>query len=93
MANIKGSLFIRRYGIFYKVITIRRTEDCYWILNCLTLETKQKKVLKYKLSGMLEALELASKKMKYPQDIINNIPNIKVAVDAAAPIFWASNAR
>lgn len=70
MANIKGSLFIRRYGVFYKVITIKRTKDCYWILNCITLETKQKKVLKYKLSGMLEALELASKKMKHPQDIM-----------------------
>ena len=56
--DVKGTFILKRYGVYYKVITVRRTEDCYWILNCIDLKTKQKKVLKYKLLGMLEALEL-----------------------------------
>jgi len=68
--DVKGTFILKRYGVYYKVISVRHTEDFYWILNCIDLDTKQKKVLRYQLLGMLEALETAAKKLKHQKDIM-----------------------
>jgi hypothetical protein len=68
--EVKGTFLLRRKGVFYKVITVRRTEDCWWIFYCVDIKSKRKRVLKYKLLGTLETLDNAASKLKDPKDIL-----------------------
>jgi len=70
--EVKGTFLLRRNGVFYKVITVRRIKDCWWIFYCVNIESKQKRVLKYKLLGMLEVLDNAASKLKDPQGYFAN---------------------
>jgi len=68
--RIKGTLILRRRGRFFKVITTRRTGGNWWTFECKDIETKQNRVFKYEMLGMLEAMEAAASVMKDPKDIL-----------------------
>jgi len=68
--EVKGTFILRRKGVFYKVLTVRRTEDGWWIFHCADIKSRQKRVLKYRLLGMLEVLDHAYHKLKDPKDIL-----------------------
>ncbi|MEJ2126270.1 MAG: hypothetical protein P8X84_01950 [Candidatus Bathyarchaeota archaeon] len=68
--EVRGTFILRRKGIYYKVLTVRRTEDGWWLFNCTDLKSKKKTVLKYRMLGMLELLDHVYNKMKAPQDIL-----------------------
>ncbi len=69
-SQIKGTFIIRRQGRFYKVIRTRRAADNWWTFECRNLETKQNQVFKYKMLGMLEAMDSAARVMKDQKDIL-----------------------
>jgi len=67
---VKGTFILRRGGRFLKVITTRRTGGNWWTFECMDIESKQPKVFKYQMLGMLEALDSAASVTKDPKDIL-----------------------
>jgi len=68
--EIKGTLILRRNGRFFKVIRTRRTGGNWWTFECKDIESRQNRVFKYEMLGMLEALDSATSVMKDPKDIL-----------------------
>jgi hypothetical protein len=68
--RVKGTLILRRRGRFFKVITTRNTGGNWWTFECMDIESKQNRVFKYEMLGMLEALDKAASKLKDPKDIL-----------------------
>jgi len=52
------------------VITTRHTGDDWWTFECKDIESKQKRVFKYEMLGMLEAMDAAASVTKDPKDIL-----------------------
>ena len=44
--------------------------DCLWAFECKDIESKQNRVFKYEMWGMLEALDSAASVMKDAEDIL-----------------------
>jgi len=59
-----------RRGYLFKVITTRHTGGNWWTFECKDIESKQNRVFKYEMLGMLEALDSAASLMKDPKDIL-----------------------
>jgi len=69
-SQIKGTFILRRRGRFFKVIKTRRTGGNWWTFECKDIQSKQSRVFKYEMLGMLEALDSAASVMKDPKDIL-----------------------
>jgi hypothetical protein len=65
----KGTMILRCGGRFYKVLKVRTAEENSYTFECRGLDSKESKVFKYRLSGLLEALDRAFSIMKSPKDI------------------------
>jgi hypothetical protein len=68
-SRTKGTMILRYSGRFYKVIKVRSHGDNSYTFECKDLDTKKSQVLKFSLSGFLEAADKAFKVMKSPKDI------------------------
>ena len=68
-SKTKGTMILRCGGRFYKVLKVRTAEENSYTFECRDLESKQSKVFKYKLVGLLDALDRAFSIMKSPKDI------------------------
>ena len=68
--RIKGTLILRRRGRYFKVITTRHAGDDWWTFQYIDVESKQKRVFKYQMLGMLEAMDSAASVTKDPKDIL-----------------------
>jgi len=69
-SRIKGTFILRRRGRFFKVTTTRHSGGSWWTFECKDIESKQNRVFKYEMLGMLEALDSAASVMKDPKDIL-----------------------
>jgi len=69
-SQIKGTFILRRKGRFFKVITTRHSGGNRWTFECRDIESRQSRVFKYEMLGMLEALDSAVSVMKDPKDIL-----------------------
>jgi hypothetical protein len=52
------------------VFTTRHLGDNWWMFECKDIESKQNQVFKYKMLGMLEAMDAAARVTKDPEDIL-----------------------
>jgi hypothetical protein len=68
-SKTKGTMILRCGGRFYKVLKVRTAKENSYTFECRDLESKQSKVFKYKLVGLLDALDRAFSIMKGPKDI------------------------
>jgi len=66
----KGSFFLKDKGRFFKVITIRPVGDNRYVFDCRELDSKKSEVLIFRLLGLLDAMEAASRVMRDPKDIL-----------------------
>ena len=62
-------MILRYSGRFYKVIKVRSRGDNSYTFQCMDLDTKKSKTLKFSLSGFLEAADHTFSVMKSPKDI------------------------
>ena len=62
-------MILRYNGRFYKVIKARSRGDNSYTFECIDIDSKQSKTLKFSLSGFLEAADRAFSTMKGPKDI------------------------
>ena len=63
-------MILRYGGRFYKVIKVRSIGDNSYIFECKDIDTtKQSRILKFSISGFLEAADRAFSIMKSPKDI------------------------
>ena len=53
----KGTMILRCGGCFYKVLKLRSSGDNNYIFECKDLDTKESKILQYRMSSLLEALD------------------------------------
>ena len=68
-SETKGTMILRYSGRFYKVIKVKSRGDNNYTFECKDLDTKESKILQYKMSGLLEALDQAVNVLKNPKDI------------------------
>ena len=68
-SKTEGTVILRCGGRFYKVLKVRIAEENSYMIECRDLESKQSKVFKYKLVGLMDALDRAFSIMKSPKDI------------------------
>ena len=68
-SQTKGTMILRYNGRFYKVINVRSRGDNNYIFESKDLDTKEDTILKFNMSGLLEATDQAFKAMKSPKDI------------------------
>ena len=68
-SKAKGTMILRHNGVFYKVLRIIGTGDNSYTFECIDLERKRAKTLKFHMTGILEAYEQARKHTKTPRDI------------------------
>ena len=68
-SKTKGTIILRCGGRFYKVLKVRTAEENSYTFECRGLDSKESRVFKYRLSGLLEALDRAFSIMKGPKDI------------------------
>ena len=68
-SRTKGTMILRCGGCFYKILKLRSTEDNNYLFECKDLDTKESKVFRSTLSGLLEAADRAFRMMKSPEDI------------------------
>jgi len=61
---------LRCNGRWYKVLTARHTGDNWWTFECLDIESRVNKILKYQMLGITEALESAASITKDPRDLL-----------------------
>ena len=62
-------MILRCGGCFYKVLKLRNSGDNNYIFECKDLDTKESKILQYRMSGLLEALDQAVGVLKNPKDV------------------------
>lgn len=63
-------MILRYSGRFYKVINVRSRGDNSYTFECKDIDTKESRILKFSLSGFLEAADQAFLVMKNPKDIL-----------------------
>ena len=68
-SRTKGTMILRSKGRFYKVLKLTSSGDNNYIFECKDLDTKESKVLQYRMSGLLEALDQAVGVLKNPKDV------------------------
>ena len=68
-SKTKGTMILRSKGRFYKVLKLRSTGDNNYTFECNDFDTKENKILQYKMSGLLEALDQAVNVLKNPKDV------------------------
>ena len=68
-SKTKGTMILRCGGRFFKVFKVRSAGENSYVFECKDLDSKESRVFRYKLSGLLEALERATSIMKSPKDI------------------------
>jgi hypothetical protein len=68
-SRTKGTMILRYRGRFYKVIKARSRGDNSYTFDCIDIDSKQSRTLKFSLSGFLEAADRAFSVMKNPKDI------------------------
>jgi len=68
-SRTEGIMILCSGGRFYKGLKLRSRGDNNYIFECKDLDTKESKILQYRMSGLLEALERAVNVMKNPKDI------------------------
>lgn len=68
--QIKRTLILRREGRLYEVIVARRAKGNWWTFECKDLETRQNRIFKHQMLGMLEAMDAAASTLKDPKDIL-----------------------
>jgi hypothetical protein len=61
---------LRRNDRLYKVLTARHTGDNWWTFECIDIESRVNRVLKYQMLGIIEALESAASVTKDPKDVL-----------------------
>lgn len=80
-------------GRFYKVLTVRSRGDNSYTFECRDIDSKESRVLKYRLSGLLEVLDRAVSIMKSPRDIflldLDNDGQWKIVTEAQIGKFKA----
>ncbi len=69
MFRSKGTLIIRRRGLFYRVLRTRHLRHNWWTFRCKDIDTKKDAFFDYQVLGMWEVLDKAST-MKDPKDIL-----------------------
>ena len=62
-------MILRFKGRFYKVLKLRSTGDNNYIFECKDLDTKESKILQYRMSGLFDAFDHAVAIMKSSKDI------------------------
>jgi hypothetical protein len=62
-------MILRCGGRFYKVLKVRSRGGNSYTFECIDVDSKQSRTLRFKLSGFLEAAERAFSIMKSPKDI------------------------
>jgi hypothetical protein len=68
--QVKGSFFLKNKGRFFKVITIRPVGDNRYVFGCRELDSEKSEVLTFRLLGLLDAMEAASRAMRDPKDVL-----------------------
>ena len=68
--QVKGSFFLRDKGRFFKVITVRPVGDNRYVFGCRELDSEKSEVLTFRLSGLLDAMDAASRVMRDPKDVL-----------------------
>lgn len=62
-------MILRCGGRFYKVLKLKSIGNNDYTFECKDLETKTDKILQFKMTGLLEAVDQAFKALKSPKDI------------------------
>jgi len=65
--QVKGSFFLKDKGSFFKVITVRPVGDNRHVFDCRELDSKKSEVLTFRLLGLLDAMDAASRVMRDPK--------------------------
>jgi hypothetical protein len=68
--QVKGSFFLKDKGRFFKVITIRPVGDNRYVFGCRDLDSEKSEVLTFRLLGLLDAMDAASRVMRDPKDVL-----------------------
>lgn len=63
-SSTKGTMILLSGERFYKILKLRSTGDNNYLFECKDLDTKESKVLQYRMSGLREALDQAIKRAK-----------------------------
>jgi len=68
--QVKGTFILKDKGRFFKVITVRPVGDNMYVFDCRELDSKKSEVLTFRLLGLLEAMDAASRVMRDPKDVL-----------------------
>jgi hypothetical protein len=68
-SRTKGTMILRSSGRFYKVLKLTSSGENNYTFECKDLNTKEDKILHFKMSGLLEAADRAFEVMKSPKDV------------------------
>jgi hypothetical protein len=68
--QVKGSFFLKDKGRFFKVITVRPVGDNRYVFGCRELDSKKSEVLTFRMLGLLDAMDAASRVMRDPKDVL-----------------------
>jgi hypothetical protein len=66
----KGTFILKNKGSFFKVITVRPVGDNKYVFDCRELVSKKSEVLTFRMLGLLEAMDVATRVMTDPKDIL-----------------------
>ena len=68
--QVKGTFILKDKGRFFKVITVRPVGNNRYVFDCRELVSKKSEVLTFRMLGLLEALDAATRVMRDPKDIL-----------------------
>jgi len=62
--QVRGTFILKSKGRFFKVIDVRPAEDNRYFFDCRELQSRKSEVLTFRLLGLLEAMDTASKQRR-----------------------------
>jgi hypothetical protein len=68
--QVKGSFFLKDKGRFFKVITVRPVGEYRYVFGCRELDSGKSEVLTFRLLGLLDAMDAASRVMRGPKGVL-----------------------
>ena len=68
-SRTKGTMILRCGGRFCKVLKLKSSGENSYTFECKDIDTKENKLLQFKMLGLLEVLDRAVKLMKGPKNI------------------------